>query len=572
MASDEAFGPKDSSRSLDLEIMDRSSQRLATPHIVSPTSFRSPTPSEPGTPSFIDNPKKARLWRFASEKRHRKALEDQGCPPCVASNIKFPYEEIPIEYKNIFEWWEETGGHRRILCSQFRDWKKFCKWRQEYRPQSLPEFHVYVDDLRKRRKKFNLQAEDASLEVQIKDQTQLQNWIEFQDYHLRIEENLRQRDDYNPGRGHGELDEIGRGHPELLYWIEQQRRFMILRETHDHEEFSRTVGMMLARRPRPLDLELLNQKLENATTPRWASPGHFVTPERQTPESQRSPPTPFFVKSPDPDPELEHQKDVAWEKKARGILEEWGCPPCCPSSFEYPYEGPLGEYEGVLGWFKSRLTVFRQPNWALRSQMRDWERFRLWRAVRRPRRATRLAMRTYVDELRERRRAFGLSGEFHLECNTADQNRYPNWIEFQDYHHRINKGLVETFREDDAKRHEPVLAWIEEQRKIMVAGSPPEEQSPGAPIRQDEQPSTQITRSARGSTTKKRTSIEQEQPRSSKKPRRFSVEKADSTANVPPRRTKGNPESSKAGRPAHQKVKKPVPARSAPRRSTRRRQ
>ncbi|KAK8230895.1 hypothetical protein HDK90DRAFT_527102 [Phyllosticta capitalensis] len=270
--------------------------------------------------------------------------------------------------------------------------------------------------------------------------------------------------------------------------------------------FSRMIGPSLARIPRVLDLEDLNKRLENASSPRWASPGTFITPERETPESQR-----ISIKT--PDSEFAHQQDLEWEDMAREELQRCGCPPCCPSSFEYPYESPLGELEGLLGWWKARSVYYaRGPNWVLRSQLVDWQRFCRWRDLVRPQPCTRLSMRRYMNDLQERR-----NDRVELELDVSNQSRLQTWIEFQDFHHQMHAFIQETGPRHELERHKALLDWIEEQRKIMVAeeapGSPPEEPLRQAAIRQDGEPSSRPRRSRKKAVVERSNLVEQERTR-----------------------------------------------------------
>lgn len=72
------------------------------------------------------------------------------------------------------------------------------------------------------------------------------------------------------------------------------------------------------------------------------------------------------------------------------------------------------------------------------AQRSDWRRFR--QSQRRLRQRYRnKPFSTYLDEIRERRRAHGLDDNVHLLQDTQEQTRQQNWVEFQDYHLRLHE-------------------------------------------------------------------------------------------------------------------------------------
>ncbi|KAK8176959.1 hypothetical protein IWX90DRAFT_4012 [Phyllosticta citrichinensis] len=237
---------------------------------------------------------------------------------------------------------------------------------------------------------------------------------------------------------------------------------MASEETFDAEEFLRSMTPTMARIGRPLDLEILDQRLHRASTPRFVSPERFRTP---TPSDQATPPF--------SDSEQVRQGFLALESDSRRALEEQGCPPCCPPNFEWPYEGDLGEYEGIVNWWKSK------DEHVLSAQLEDWKRFCLWRRECRRQPFTQDDFHAYVGRLSERRAQFGLEGEVKLEFQIEDQTLLQTWIEFQDYHHRLLAILKENNgRKEMIEGRKTFLRWIEEQRKIMAAQERENESQP----------------------------------------------------------------------------------------------
>ena len=80
-----------------------------------------------------------------------------------------------------------------VLCSQLSDWEKFREYQGGVRlyysqRNSLPDFQ---DKVRDRRRRHRLES-DVCLRPDPEQQTQLENWIEFQNYHLHIDEGFHE--------------------------------------------------------------------------------------------------------------------------------------------------------------------------------------------------------------------------------------------------------------------------------------------------------------------------------------------------------------------------------------------
>lgn len=81
-----------------------------------------------------------------------------------------------------------------MLTAQLSDWEAFRKYQRKTRCYYLPRktFCDFEEELRDRRQRHGLDA-DTSIRTDLEKQSQLQNWIEFQNYHLGLHE-LYERD------------------------------------------------------------------------------------------------------------------------------------------------------------------------------------------------------------------------------------------------------------------------------------------------------------------------------------------------------------------------------------------
>jgi hypothetical protein len=77
-----------------------------------------------------------------------------------------------------------------ILRAQLSDWQKFRAFQRRVRRsyQQRP-FTEFVDKVCERQRKHKVE-EDFHLQLNVKQQSRLENWIEFQDYHLHLHEGL----------------------------------------------------------------------------------------------------------------------------------------------------------------------------------------------------------------------------------------------------------------------------------------------------------------------------------------------------------------------------------------------
>ena len=123
------------------------------------------------------------------EAKARKELEDAGCPSCYSPEfdiiLRNDLQNIPQKYRAIVEYWLSLLWFDNvILCAQASDWRKFrgdqlsrCRYRSKC-------FDDFVGEIRERRRRHGLSG-DVHLQPDSSQQHQLENWIEFADYHLK---------------------------------------------------------------------------------------------------------------------------------------------------------------------------------------------------------------------------------------------------------------------------------------------------------------------------------------------------------------------------------------------------
>ncbi|KAL9103375.1 MAG: hypothetical protein Q9163_001587 [Psora crenata] len=201
------------------------------------------------------------------EAQARKDLESYGCPPCYPSHFSVPVRDPPEEYRPLIEYWQSTGGRDVPLCAQICDWRKFRAFQLRMRAYYPEErFSIYMDRARERRRRHGLDG-DVHLLLDSEQQTQKQNWIEFQGYHCKKhEEFVKEREKFEQMKNddtqtkaadtdHASFErakinrlaiaerlryneKCRRKHEVLLGWIEQQRLAMNVQPQTPIEEDS----------------------------------------------------------------------------------------------------------------------------------------------------------------------------------------------------------------------------------------------------------------------------------------------------------------------------------------------
>ncbi|KAL8937939.1 MAG: hypothetical protein Q9211_003438 [Gyalolechia sp. 1 TL-2023] len=117
------------------------------------------------------------------EAQARQDLESDGCAPATRPISTSPYETRPRKY-----WQSFSSTDDVVLCAQGSDWRNFRqaqrRLRHSYRNKS---FSIFVDDVRGRRRARSLD-DNVHLLWDLQQQSRQQDWIEFQDYHLKLHE------------------------------------------------------------------------------------------------------------------------------------------------------------------------------------------------------------------------------------------------------------------------------------------------------------------------------------------------------------------------------------------------
>lgn len=128
-----------------------------------------------------------------------------------------------------------------VLRAQLSDWRKFRIFQERVRAYYRNKPFRHFEDVVRERRRHEL-CDDVRLLLNSEQQSRLENWIEFQNYHLkRLEQFEEKRDDLKK-----ELDDARKKaddaeavrrelknserdlerHKVLLLWIEQKRRTM----------------------------------------------------------------------------------------------------------------------------------------------------------------------------------------------------------------------------------------------------------------------------------------------------------------------------------------------------------
>ncbi|MCJ1464377.1 hypothetical protein MMC07_002990 [Pseudocyphellaria aurata] len=144
------------------------------------------------------------------------------------------------------------GTEGLVLTSQLDDWEIFQDWQKRIRENCMKHgnFFEHVDKVRNRRRKQGLEG-DACLLPDLENQTQLDNWIEFQFNHLERRDNdemevktlkeklvdARKKLDRSGPRGAHSVDyyrtklesteSLLQEHDKMLRWIEQERKAIV---------------------------------------------------------------------------------------------------------------------------------------------------------------------------------------------------------------------------------------------------------------------------------------------------------------------------------------------------------
>ena len=182
------------------------------------------------------------------EAKARKTLVNEGCPPCYPTCLAIPLRDPPEKYQAIILYWKSFPGTGDvILQAQLSDWKRFREFqnavRRYYRHRNFGEF---VDQVRECRRRHGL-AGNVCVRFDL-EQSRLETWFEFQDWHLQHLEGFeKNRDELRKALDNAREEakstsaaedaeacqqdleyaewELER-HKTLLHWTEQERLAM----------------------------------------------------------------------------------------------------------------------------------------------------------------------------------------------------------------------------------------------------------------------------------------------------------------------------------------------------------
>jgi hypothetical protein len=103
-------------------------------------------------------------------------------------------DNVSDEYGALL-YYQSLAGTRLVpLKAQLSDWENFCKYQRDVRRYYLRRktFVAFNEKVRERRRRHGLEG-DASLDPDPETQTPLQNWTEFQNFHLELYESLERK-------------------------------------------------------------------------------------------------------------------------------------------------------------------------------------------------------------------------------------------------------------------------------------------------------------------------------------------------------------------------------------------
>ena len=189
------------------------------------------------------------------EAQARKELENDGCLPCYSLDLEFPLRNPPEKYQPIIGYWQSfLGIDDVVLRAESSDWWKFrmsqSRVRRRFRNKPFSE---YINEVCERRQRHKLNG-NVRLLLDPKQQSRLENWVEFQNYHFQglegfekkrdrlkreLDDARRKAGDTDPAVSERAAEDVEaiqqlledaeqdlRRHKVLLQWIKQERRSM----------------------------------------------------------------------------------------------------------------------------------------------------------------------------------------------------------------------------------------------------------------------------------------------------------------------------------------------------------
>ena len=130
------------------------------------------------------------------EQEARNVLERDGCPPYYPYDSSYYLEKnSPEKYEGINLYWDTYAcGEGGVLCTQLQDWRNFRSYQERHRRYYIRRFDFdrYLEIARERRRRHRLVPE-VRFHRNPKEQTRLETWVEFQNYHLHYQEEFEKR-------------------------------------------------------------------------------------------------------------------------------------------------------------------------------------------------------------------------------------------------------------------------------------------------------------------------------------------------------------------------------------------
>ncbi|MCJ1382857.1 hypothetical protein MMC17_005970 [Xylographa soralifera] len=154
-----------------------SRSRSATP-ILPPFDFNAP--------EFLEE--HIRMEREA----HEALLAENGCP-CYPIELGFEVFDHPGQYGDIFEYWRGESAFdkqsRLMFTRQLARWMRFREYEQKSRRYFVfhSRFPEFQQNVLERRRRHGLDGDVQLLEKR-DEQSKLDDWMEYQDYELRVYE------------------------------------------------------------------------------------------------------------------------------------------------------------------------------------------------------------------------------------------------------------------------------------------------------------------------------------------------------------------------------------------------
>lgn len=145
-----------------------------TPSLYTPT----PAPRSPATILALEP---------VREREAYEALIREGGQPWHPIKPGFNILDKPEECKDIISYWKKRAfGGRLPFSGQLSEWRQFRTWQEDMRQQYVPPQYTFSDYQRvvnDRRQKHNVEG-DANLRPDRSEQSALDDWLEYQNYHL----------------------------------------------------------------------------------------------------------------------------------------------------------------------------------------------------------------------------------------------------------------------------------------------------------------------------------------------------------------------------------------------------